>query len=128
MQLCETDTGLVYAGGEPLQVYGEATLVLNFGGGLVVLHAFLTADSHLLDMDFLASYGVCVALQADQLKAAGQSYQIVCEGEWIGDQLVNLVHDVLIPASNELLALVTSTQLDHDPIMIGTVSGWRKFT
>lgn len=68
MQLCETDTGLVHTGGEPLQVYGEATLVLDLGGGLNEPHAFLVADLtvelHLLDMDFLASYGVHMDLQA----------------------------------------------------------------
>lgn len=77
VHLYETDNGLVHAGGELLQVYGEATLVLDLGGGLGILHAFLVADlaadSHLLGMDFLASYGVCIDQQASQLEAAGHS-------------------------------------------------------
>lgn len=37
MQLRETDTGLVYASGEPLHVYGEAILIIDLSGGLVCL-------------------------------------------------------------------------------------------
>lgn len=59
-------------------VYSEATLDLDLGGGFIVSHAFLVADlvadMHLLGMDFLAWYNVCVDLQAGQLETSGQSY------------------------------------------------------
>lgn len=51
------------------------------------------ADVHLLDMDFLANYGVQVELHAGLLEAGGCSYQMVYEGEWIDDQAVNLARD-----------------------------------
>lgn len=85
MPFREADAGLVRAGDEPLQVYWEAILVLNLGGGLVVVRAFLmadlAADCHLLGMDFLSRYNVGMDLQAGQLEAAGHSYQMVHEGE-----------------------------------------------
>lgn len=125
--------GLIHANGDALQVYGEATLILNLGGGLVVLHAFLmadlAADSHLLNMDFLASYGVCRDLQVSQLETAGHSYQMVHESECLDNQPVNLACDVTIPAGHELMSPATlRPQPDRNSIFIGAVTGFYGFT
>lgn len=58
-------------------------------------------------MDFLARYGVQVDLQAGLPDAGGCSYHMVHQGEWIDYQPVNLVRDVDILASYELVATTT---------------------
>lgn len=123
-----TQSGLL-----PASLYRDINVqLLDLGTVLVIPHAFivadLAADSHLLGMHVFASYRVHLDLQASLIKTAGHSYQIVHEDEQIGDQPGNLTCDAVIPAGCELLASATlNAHLDHDPIMIGDVSGWRKF-
>lgn len=63
-------------------MHGEVSLVLDFGGGLLVHHAFLvedwTPDSYLLGRDFFHVYGGRMDLQVSQIKVSGHAYQMIC--------------------------------------------------
>lgn len=52
--------------------------------------ADLTENSHLIGMVFLSMYGVDMDLKAGLLLMAGSLNQMIQEGEWVGDQPVNL--------------------------------------
>lgn len=113
----------VHAGGQPLHVYNEATLVIDLGGAFLILHAFMVAhpaaNSHLLGMDH----------QVGDPWPGGCSYQMILEGEWIEDQSVNLVWDVDLAAGYGLMAIATSSiRQDRDPIWVGGISGSPDFT
>lgn len=99
--------GLVHASGEPFTVYGEATLILNLGGGLVVYHIFLVADlatdSHCLAWIFV-KHRVHVELVSGLIETAGWFYQMFSEGKCKDTQPISFTQDITIPIGSELVA------------------------
>lgn len=81
MQLWETDTGLVFAGGQPLQVYGQATLILDLGSGFVIPHCIFASYWYELSVQL---WGACWP-SGWPAQSSGSSCQMVNDGKWIDD-------------------------------------------